>query len=481
MKKPWTAFMILLATAQLAAGAPATVVPPSSYPLSLEGYVRVVLKQSDRSLVAYNNFQNSTLSLGITSRSLLAPSLDIESQVTRNRTDVNSNVTTSENAAGAATLSQPLFLSGGRLSASYGQSTSRFETDPSIVSHSYTRPAYSASLTQPIPIFVGNSDLRSWKRARTSYDIAQNSYRREMQSIESDARAQYYDLLLKDAQLDVELVKSKSSRRAHEITKALVDGGRLPGIELARSNLRLQQDIRRLKNAQTLLQQSINQALQFASLQIDSKIELTSKLDYQKLTINLEKLIETALKHRPDYLAAQRQLELSELDVKDTVEENNLRLSAIATVARTDTGTGLPPDTVTKSWSGGLNLSWPIFNSGITRLRGQSARNNLENARVSFRGFERNIRTQVTNAYLDVRRTEQQLDDLQSSRAQARQSVEAVRIRYQNGRDRLLDVFDSEQQLRDLELEYLNIVISANLAQDRLALLIGCPLTEVSK
>lgn len=454
---------------------------PNGIPLGLEDYVRIVLKQSDRAIVAYNTFRNSQIFYGIASRDQFGPSLNLTSDLKKTNSELNATTTTTEEASGSAALSQPLFLSGGRLSAAYTLYTDRTETDPSIVSHGYVRPAYSFTVIQPLFLFVGNPALRSWKRSRLAIDIAGDTYRRDMQVIENDARSTYYDLLYKRAQLEVERSKSESSTRAHEVTRALVDGGRLPGIELARSNLRLQQDVRRLRNAETSFQKAINDALEFASMKIDAGIDLVSQLDYAHLPLNLDELIEHAFLHRPDYKVAKSNLELAELQVRETLEGNNPELNATASVSKATTGTGIPPDSHSRVWVGGVNMTWSIFDSGRTRLRAQAARNDLENEKVFFRGLERSIRTEVTNAYLELQRTEQQLQDLQSSREQARVSVEAVRIRYQNGRDRLLDVFDSEQQLRDLELEYLDIVRAANLAKDRLALLIGTPLAEVTR
>ena len=447
--------------------------------LTIDDYVRLVLKQSDRAMTAYNNYENSIFDFKVSFRQLAMPSLTVASEVSRNKSDVNSAVSRSEAAEGSAALSQPLFLSGGRLSANYSGSVTRSEDSAGVIGHSYTRPSYSASYSQPLFLFVGNSDWRSWKRTKLSFDIANDNYKREIQAIENEARAKYYDVLLRTAQLDVEKTKMESSRRAHGITKALVEAGRLASIELTRSTLRLQQDNRRYKNAETVLKQAINDTLEFSSLPIGTEVKFTSRLGFVPLTISLDTLTDYALQHRPDYVAAKNALALAQLSVTEATEANNASLSAVASVSRSDSGSGTPPNTISKSWSGGLSLSWPLFDSGITGLRVRSAKNNLENEKVSFQGLERNIRTEVTNAYLDVKRTEEQMGDLEDSKKQAQQSVTAVRVRYQNGRDRLIDVFDSEQQLRDLELEYLNIVISAHLAKDSLSLLVGAPLSEI--
>ncbi len=479
MKPQWAFVIMAIAVSLALADEKGLRSPPITF-LTIDDYVRLVLNQSDRAMTAYNNYENSVFDYKISFRQLALPSLTVASEVSRNKTDVNSAVTRGESAQGSAALNQPLFLSGGRLSANYSESVSRSE-DSTVIGHSYARPTYSASYAQPLFLFVGNPDWRSWKRTKLSFDIATDSYKREVQSIENEARAKYYDVLLKTAQLDVEKIKLESSRRAHGITKALLEAGRLAGIESTRSTLRLQQDIRRFKNAETVLQQSINDTLEFSSIPIGSEVRFTTKLGYEPFSLSLDLLIDYALQHRPDYIAAKKTLELAKLSVKEAREANNPSLSAVASVSRSEAGTGTPPDTITKSWTGGLSLSWPLFDSGITGLRARSAQNNLENEKVAFQGLERNIRTEVTNADLDLKRTEEQLGDLEDSRKQSHQSVSAVRVRYQNGRDRLIDVFDSEQQLRDLELEYLNIIIAAHSAKDRLALLIGAPLNEVRK
>ena len=449
--------------------------------LTMDDYVWMVLKQGDEARSAANSFKNSQISRSLTSRSLLAPTVSVGSSVNKARTDTDSVFVENESAQAQATLAQPLLLSGGRLSATYSNTTERSETNFNVVTHSSQRPAYSASLSQPLFLFVGNSDLREWKRARIAYDIAVEGYRRELQSIENGARARYYDLLLKAAQLEVEKTKSVASRRSHEITRALVAAGRLPGIELSRSNLRLQQDLRRFSNAETALRQAINDALQAASLKLDYQVQLTSRLSYTRVPLDLETLIQQALENRQDYRSAKAQLELSKLDLKSTLEANNPNISAVASVSKSDSSTGIPPDTHSKSWSGGLTLNWSVFDSGITRLRGEAEKNGIENQKIALAGLERSIRTDVTNAYLELQRTEQQLEDLKQSTEQARQSVEAVRIRYQNGRDRLIDVFDSEQQLRDLELENLQVVVDANLARDRLNFLVGKSVDQVTQ
>jgi hypothetical protein len=46
---------------------------------------------------------------------------------------------------------------------------------------------------------------------------------------------------------------------------------------------------------------------------------------------------------------------------------------------------------------------------------------------------------------------------------------------------RLTDVFDAENALRDLELEYLGLLVNFNTARDQLNVLVGVDVNELSR
>src|SRR5262245_41200124 len=140
--------------------------------LTIDEYVQTVLKQGDRSVTAFNNFENSTLANKMAFRQLWLPTMSLASEVSKNKTDVNGEITKGEEASGSASLAQPLYVTGGRLAATYSESTSRTEISTTIVNHFYTRPSYSFSYTQPLFLFQGNTDWRTWNRAKLSFDIS---------------------------------------------------------------------------------------------------------------------------------------------------------------------------------------------------------------------------------------------------------------------------------------------------------------------
>lgn len=446
--------------------------------LTIEDYVKRVMSMGDEAITLLNNYENASLNYRASYRQSRFPSATLTSSVGKDKSDVNENITRTEQASGSASLSQPFYLTGAQLSAGVTQNFRLSKSSHTFETRSFTRPEYNFSLTQPLYLFSGNTVWRSWTRSQISYDIARDNYQRDVQQLEMRARTAYFNVILKREELDVERIKLESSKRSLEVTRALVNAGRLAGIELSRSQINMQRDVRRLQNAETAFQQTVNDALRLAAMSIDSPVKFVSELKYKKYETSVDKLVQFALTHRPDYLAAERQLKLSKLNVRETLEGNNPKLDAVFSYSKSDSGIDSYL-TESQVWTGGVDLNWAFFDSRVTHLQAEAAKNSLNNDEISLKNLERVIRTEVANAYLELKRTEEQLEDLRLSKDQVRQSVDAVRIRYQNGRDRLIDVFDSEQELRDIEREYLAVIVTANLAKDRLALSIGGRLEDL--
>ena len=466
-------FWALLTSAIGAAAiAPRGLRAAASGGLTIEDYVHRVLTGSDRAVIARNTIEAARFTRNAAYGSSRGPSVTVGSTGTLSRTDSADVVTRTGTVEESASLVQPLYLTGARLSASILHSRESSDV-AGVQTDTLHRPSYQVDLDQPLPLFVGNPSWRQWRRDLATYDVSRLTARRELQQIESDARALYYDVLLKTAQLAVEEARFDDSQRARGITAALVRAGRQAGVELSRANTRLRQAGRRVENARTALQQARNLALSFAYIDWSEPVAFVSDLAQQRpLPSSLPDLIAYALQHRPDFLALQRDADRSSLDLLDAQESNNPAVSAHGTFS-TDDQSVAGVATATRGWMGSLALSWPIFDSRVTHAKVEALRRTTDNDRSAVKEARRQIETEVTNAYLDRVRIQSQIEDAKTSRDEASRSSEIVRMRYKNGAADLLDVFDAQNDLRDIELEYLDLLVSGNLASDKLALLIG--------
>jgi len=198
--------------------------------LTIDDYVRLVLKQGEKVRVASNNFRANVNAHSVGFKSEFLPTADLTSDIGRTKTDVNSAVTTNENAGGTVGVDQPFYWTGATLSGDMSKDVSRTDASGTL-SRDRTDPSYSASLNQPLYLFVGNSAWRRWKQSKINFQIAEDNYKRQLQVIRNNARAAYFDVLANRERVKVEEQKLKSSRRSHQITRAMVKAGRFARVE----------------------------------------------------------------------------------------------------------------------------------------------------------------------------------------------------------------------------------------------------------
>jgi outer membrane protein len=236
----------------------------------------------------------------------------------------------------------------------------------------------------------------------------------------------------------------------------------------------LQTDQRALENALVTRDQAVLRAKNYIFLPLEQDVEFTSKLAFKKFTPSLDKLISYALLHQPNLHILRRAQETAALDYQAALEPTRPTISVnggynyarepVDFFAQTNYARG---------WTWTLNANWLFFDSGVTRDQVRQTQIERTVADLNLADGERTTQLNIRNAYLDVIRTEKQIADFQTSRDQARRDVEVLRLRFQNGLDTLLDVFDAENSMRDLDNEFLGLLVQFNESKDSLSEQVG--------
>lgn len=330
------------------------------------------------------------------------------------------------------------------------------------------RPGWSAQVNQPLYVFVKNSVLRTRKRAELSFANAKDTYSSTTLSLRVQARSLYYGVLQAEESLQVQQRKLTSTQKLLDVTQALVKAGRSAPVETMRAKIRLQSEERALQNAQVARDKAVLAAKDFIFFPLDEPIQFTSKLRFKPVKASLEHLVQYGLLHRPQLNSLRRQKELAHIAYQAAVEPTRPTLSLNGAYNYSDNTLY-----VARGWSWTGTASWLFFDSFITRDNARSARIAEWVADLNIEDAERSNAINIQNAYLDLKNAERQIKDFDLQRNQAERDVEIVRLRFQNGLDRLIDVFDSADQLENLDNEYLNLLVSYNRTRDNLAQLLG--------
>lgn len=335
------------------------------------------------------------------------------------------------------------------------------------------KPDFSATATQPLYIFVKNPVARTRRRASISFADAQYTFESTRLNIRSRARGLYYDVMLGVESIQVEQRKVASSQKLLDVTQALVDAGKTAPVETMRAKIRLQRDQRLLHNALVTKDRSVLTAKNFVYLPLDQDIQFVTQLEFAPFRVPLRRLIEYGMLHRPALKQLRNAVDRARLDLEAAVEPTRPTVNLTGSYNYSDQS-----NTLTRGWTWGAIGNWTFFDSFITRDQVRVARIATYVANLNLSEAERTTQADIRNTYMDLRRNEKQIQDFQQSREQARHNVEVLRLRFQKGLERLIDVFDAETEVRNLENEYLNLVVQFNRSKDLMSELIG---TEVDR
>ncbi len=453
------------------------------YSLSLKDYTEAALQRSLRAQTAEESLMSSQWGWIAARRGLTWPSLSAAATKKKSFSDNDLGTeTTARTDSASVSLSQP-FLTDTSVGVTGTWTDTNTDTEVAgLTTPTYDakRPAWIASITQPLFLFTGNSSWRAWREARLGWGNDRDTYRGERLNIEFEARTIYYNLLLQRETAAVEKKKFESAQLVHKTTQALVKAGKLARVELARADIRASRDRRRIQYATSSFEKAVNEARDFVLLPAPAELRLTSPLRYEPFKVPLPRLREAAERHNPGLQTAKRQVELSQISLRRTKNGDRPKINAIGNYSLTrDRGDGIPTDPT--SWDATLNLSWAFFDASQTRLRVKQSEVSLGNSRRALERAARDLAVSVENAYLEIKRTEEQIAEFDVQRENGERNVRAMRLQYENGLTRLTDVFDAENELRDLELEYLGLLVNFNTARDRLKVLIGADPVEIAK
>lgn len=159
---------------------------------------------------------------------------------------------------------------------------------------------------------------------------------------------------------------------------------------------------------------------------------------------NMGSLYQTALINRTDYQSSKLKLESTEYQM--TIARGGLFPSLSGNYSLSSSATR-PSDLFNrKVYSFGLSLSFPVFSRWSTELAIQSAQVQNKNTNEDLNALERQIKSDLKNAVLDLQTTKLQLDVTKAALKSAQETWKIKRDSYELGSATFID---QQQAYRD--------------------------------
>ncbi|MBV9867007.1 MAG: TolC family protein [Abitibacteriaceae bacterium] len=183
-------------------------------------------------------------------------------------------------------------------------------------------------------------------------------------------------------------------------------------------------------------------------------------------------LVTTALRQRPEILQAQANVQASNFGVSAARANNLPTVSAnVGIAARSQT---FPPNN--GNLSAGVSLQWNPFDNGLTRGLVREAEANRLTAQQQLVLAGQTVTTDVAQAYLNLRTAEQHVTTTAAEVANAQESVRLAEGRYRGGVGTFLDVITAEAAFVTAQTNQVNAGSALDQARAALTRAIGANL-----
>jgi len=361
----------------------------------------------------------------------------------------------------------------------------RDRTDLSTVSSGYTsyalvNPAYqevwSLAITQPLLRGFGvRVNTASIAAARNQRRIAQAQLRDVALKTVSQAKKAYWDLIFAiryRVLVQVALERAQNLLRDVQArVEAKVLGERDPSVAQARASVAAQQE--QIVVVDSAIRQAEDALKGITDLATDPTVwglalVPTTEPPVEAPSYEAEKAVETALARRPDYQAAE--LNIDNQDIVVYVRKNELlpQLNLVAGGGNTGLGSNwASSDRRFRSldwynWSIGLNFEYPLGNRAA-RARYRRAGLERQQAAINLQALALQIQVDVRNAVRQVSTNAERLAAAGVTVAAEQERLRAEEIRFREAHvGTSQDVLDAQVALADAESRRLRALIDLN-------------------
>lgn len=326
------------------------------------------------------------------------------------------------NYGGFLTLNQPLPTDGKVFIRSGFSSTSDYFADTR-----WTRLNTLVQLVQPVDAFFGHNELKmSLKQARLDYERTQKRLKREELNLVYRVSSNFFNLVSAQKRVELALLNLERQQEAFEIAKNKYKAGLIREVDalqmevdLAEAQNDYDQKVTHMASASNIFKKQLGIAL------ADS-IVISNAIAYVPVEVELEKALKYAMANRQEIREQEIQIELTELNLKTQKARGRI--------------------------SGDINASYDLIGvNGVPSSASFSS--SLENVWGDLQQRPGNfaIGLSINIPILDW--------------GENRAKVNAIEARMKQ------NIYRQEEQMRDIELEIINLVATFKSSMKRLQLL----------
>lgn len=338
--------------------------------------------------------------------------------------------------------------------------------------------SHSNAITASIPIYTGGKLKGTIKQAKAAYLYSAEGVQKAYNDMRSTVTNGYFNMLQAGNMQDLGRESVEQLADHLKNVEAQYEVGVVAKVDVLRSQVEL-------ANAkQTLIQYENNYQIAEANLNkiVGLPLHTTLKLDnilvYTPYDKDLDACLDYASEHRPELEQAKQNVEAAKGALRVAISGHMPQISASASQAWSSDNW---PGDENGNWGVGLNVSWNLFDTGVTNSKIHGAQADLAKAHETYRDTVDAVNLDVRTNYLSLREAEKRIDATHLAVDQADEDYRIAQLRYMNGVGTNTDVLDAQVALTTAKTNYLQALYDYNTSKTDLETAIGVPMAFPTK
>lgn len=309
-----------------------------------------------------------------------------------------------------------------------------------------TSPIDSKTITGSVtmPIDISGALHHQLGAAKSNHRASLENFAAAGNDIKLTARTAFFQVLRSQNLVKVQQQALTDAQEQLKNTQILEQGGVAAKVDVLRAQSQVQQaqaDLIAAQNGLAIANANFNAVL---ARPIDAAVDLVDVAALPAAPSDEAKLREGAHGRRPEARSLMHVREAL-ANVRKAAASGNLPTLGLSFNFNRNLNTGAFSQAQTLN--GTLALSWPVFDTGITKSRIEEARQDEEQARIQYDQLLEGISQEVRQAMANLTNANERLDVATKQVTYAEENLRLARLRYQAGEGILLQVTDAETQL----------------------------------
>lgn len=332
---------------------------------------------------------------------------------------------------------------------------------------------YANVVEASIPLYTGGRLENNIKSGKIGVDISDLNLENTKQQVKLTTTTDYYRILQCRNLVGVNK-ESVDQLQAHLNTvNAKYAAGVVAKTDVLRSQVELADAQQNLVNAENNYDLSMSTLNNVIGLPIDTKLNIQDELSYTKYDYDFAECVDIAMQNRPDGVAAAKAVEQAQAQV-DAAKAGNLPTVA-AYAGYTIDGNDAFGDDAAQQSQVGLQASWNIFDSNVTRAQVKQAEAALAKAQEASEYTKEGIQLEVHQAYLSLLAAEKNIGTTSVAVNQADEDYKIAQVQYTAGVGTNIDVMDARVALTTAKTNYVQALYDYNVSKAQLDKAMGMP------